>query len=63
MAVAQVNNMSFMMCLCSLSYLDPGAGSLLIQALVGGAAGLLVAVRHIWRTFRAGQRADTASTN
>ncbi|GDX94330.1 hypothetical protein LBMAG46_43400 [Planctomycetia bacterium] len=55
--------MNFIVCLCSLSYLDPGAGSLLIQALVGGAAGLLVAVRHIWRTFRAGQRADSAGTN
>ncbi len=55
--------MNVIMCLCSLSYLDPGAGSLLIQALVGGAAGLLVAFRHFWSTFRAGQRADSASTN
>lgn len=33
-----------------LSYFDPGAGSLLMQALVGGAAGLLVFGRYIWDT-------------
>ncbi len=40
------------------SYLDPGAGSLLMQAIVGGAAGLLVALRHFWKTFRAAGRRD-----
>ncbi len=35
-----------------LAYLDPGAGSLLLQALVGGGAGLIVFVRHVWRTWR-----------
>lgn len=33
-----------------LAYFDPGAGSLLMQALVGGAAGLLVFGRYIWET-------------
>lgn len=35
-----------------LAYLDPGTGSMLLQALVGGSAGLIVFVRHLWRTFR-----------
>lgn len=35
-----------------LAYLDPGAGSLLLQALVGGGAGLMVLFRHFWRTWR-----------
>ena len=33
-----------------LAYFDPGAGSLLMQALVGGAAGLLVFGRYVWQT-------------
>ena len=32
------------------AYFDPGAGSLLMQALVGGAAGLLVFGRYVWDT-------------
>ena len=40
------------------AYLDPGAGSLLMQAIVGGAAGFLVALRHFWKTFRAAGRSD-----
>ena len=31
-----------------LAYFDPGAGSLLIQMLLGGAGGLLVAMRYLW---------------
>jgi len=31
-----------------LAYFDPGAGSLLVQTLVGGSAGLLVAARYVW---------------
>jgi hypothetical protein len=31
-----------------LAYLDPGAGSLLLQALVGGGAGLLVFGKYMW---------------
>jgi hypothetical protein len=36
----------------TLAYLDPGTGSLLLQAIVGGTAGVLVFVRYIWRSFR-----------
>jgi hypothetical protein len=35
-----------------LAYLDPGTGSMLLQAIVGGSAGLLVLCRHLWRSFR-----------
>lgn len=31
------------------AYLDPGSGSMLLQALLGGAAGLAVLVRLFWR--------------
>jgi hypothetical protein len=30
------------------AYFDPGSGSLLVQALVGGAAGLVVFARYWW---------------
>lgn len=43
-----------------VAYLDPGAGSLLMQALVGGAAGLLVAFRHFWKTVRYSRPSDSA---
>ena len=32
-----------------LAYLDAGSGSLIVQAVVAGAAGALVAVRLGWR--------------
>lgn len=35
-----------------LAYLDPGTGSMLLQAIVGGSAGLIVFARHLWRSFR-----------
>ncbi len=38
--------------LSTLAYLDPGTGSMLLQAIVGGSAGLFVFVRHVWRSFR-----------
>jgi hypothetical protein len=34
-----------------IAYFDPGAGSLLMQALVGGAAGLLVFGRYLWESL------------
>jgi hypothetical protein len=37
------------------AYLDPGASSLLLQAFVGGFAGLLVFARHFYRVFRYGR--------
>jgi hypothetical protein len=44
-----------------LGYLDPGSGSLLLQAVIGGATGLAVAVkalRHRYRFGRAMKAAD-----
>lgn len=32
----------------TLAYFDPGSGSLLLQAIVGGSAGLLVFAKYIW---------------
>jgi hypothetical protein len=32
-----------------LAYLDPGSGSLILQAVVAGAAGVLVAFKLGWR--------------
>jgi hypothetical protein len=34
-----------------LAYFDPSAGSLLLQALVGGFGGILVVGRYIWMQF------------
>lgn len=34
-----------------LAYLDPGSGSLILQALVGGMSGLLVLGRYLWTQF------------
>lgn len=31
-----------------LSYFDPGAGSLLLQVLVGGAGGIVVLGKYLW---------------
>ena len=34
------------------AYIDPGAGSLLLQLILGGLGGLLVAIRLFWRRIR-----------
>lgn len=31
-----------------LAYFDPGSGSLLIQAILGGTAGLVVFAKYLW---------------
>jgi hypothetical protein len=31
-----------------LAYFDPGSGSLVLQAVVGGAAGLFVLAKYLW---------------
>lgn len=31
-----------------LAYFDPGSGSLLLQAIVGGSAGLFVFAKYLW---------------
>ena len=45
-----------------LSYLDPGAGSMILQALAGGLAGLAVAGKLYWgrvkRALRLGRGPD-----
>lgn len=33
---------------CVLAYFDPGSGSLVLQTLVGGTAGLLVFGKYLW---------------
>jgi len=47
-----------------LSYLDPGAGSMLLQALAGGVAGVMVAGKMYWgrvkRVLRIGRREPPA---
>ncbi len=32
------------------AYFDPGSGSMLLQAIVGGTAGLLVFARYLWQS-------------
>ena len=32
------------------AYFDPGSGSLVVQAIAGGAAGLLVFARYLWES-------------
>jgi hypothetical protein len=39
-----------------LAYFDPGSGSLLVQALVGGAAGVFVFAKYLWETVRSHDR-------
>lgn len=43
-----------------LAYLDPGSGSMLLQAVVGGSAGILLLIRHMWRTVRYSRRVDAS---
>lgn len=38
---------------CPLAYIDPGAGSLMLQLLLAGAAGVLVAIKLTWRRLLA----------
>lgn len=37
--------------ICSFAYLDAGTGSLMLQALVGGFAGLMVLSRAVWQSL------------
>jgi hypothetical protein len=34
------------------AYVDPGAGSMILQLVLGGAAGLIIAVKAWWRRLR-----------
>lgn len=40
----------------TFAYLDPGTGSMLLQAIVGGSAGIFVLVKHFWRTLRVSRK-------
>ena len=42
----------------TLAYLDPGAGSMMIQALVAGSAGAMVFFRHVYRSWKYGRKAQ-----
>lgn len=53
---------SLLLCACILlvfpppayAYLDPGAGSLVVQLLVAGLLGAALAIKLFWRRIRAG---------
>ena len=36
-----------------IAYIDPGAGSFVLQALVAAAAGAALAIKHWWKKIRA----------
>lgn len=46
-----------------LAYLDPGSGSLLVQALVAGVAGTAVAAKLYWRRITSRFRRRRPTTN
>jgi len=45
-----------------LAYFDPSAGSLLLQALVGGTSGIVVVGRYLWIQFL-GHRLNQATVS
>ncbi|MFO0919769.1 MAG: hypothetical protein U0872_15835 [Planctomycetaceae bacterium] len=45
-----------------LAYFDPSAGSLLLQALVGGFGGVVVVGRFLWKQYL-GSRATSTAMN
>ncbi len=53
-----LNSLIVVLALCLLlpdtafAYLDAGSGSMLLQILLAGAAGIIVAVRVFWRRIR-----------
>jgi hypothetical protein len=49
----------------ALAYIDPGSGSMLLQLLLGGVAGLAVAVKLFWRRLLAffGVKKDDRNTD
>ena len=40
-------------------YVDPGAGSLLLQLILGGVAGALVSLKLFWRRIRGRGKSET----
>ncbi len=49
-----------------IAYLDPGTGSFILQVMIGGAFGSLLALKHYWhqlkRTLTPGSRRQDASS-
>ncbi len=43
------------------AYLDPGSGSLILQALVGGFSGIVVLGRYLWTQYMTRQPIQTAN--
>jgi hypothetical protein len=41
------------------AYLDPGSGSMVVQALLAGVAGLLVALKFLWHRISAFLKKDS----
>jgi hypothetical protein len=46
-----------------LGYFDPGSGSLLLQAILGGAAGLLVFAKYLWDRIVRSRKVDGPSSD
>jgi hypothetical protein len=44
-----------------IAYLDPGSGSLILQALVGGFSGIVVLGRYVWTQFQVRKTVQTAT--
>ena len=49
--------------LLTLAYLDPGSGSMILQAIVGGAAGIMVLFRHLYRSWKYRAPAETGNSS
>jgi hypothetical protein len=45
-----------------LAYFDPGPGSLLVQSIVGGTAGLIVFGKYLWNSARGSLRSHNRKT-
>jgi hypothetical protein len=45
----------------SHAYIDPGAGSLILQVLLGGIAGVLLLLKTYWRRFTGGGGSENQS--
>jgi hypothetical protein len=45
-----------------LAYFDPGPGSLLVQSIVGGTAGLIVFGKYLWNSARGNLRSHNRKT-
>jgi hypothetical protein len=46
----------------AFAYVDPGAGSMLLQTLLAGAAAILVLGQSVWQRVKSGLRRDKDTT-